>query len=123
MIWGGLPARIIKAAEEQKIRIIVSEQIIREINQTLAYPKLKQVYEKAGANQPKLVETILRIAKLVEAAPTVSIVREDPADNKFIECAVASEASYIVSGDRHLLRLGSYRKTRIVSVTEFLGTL
>jgi uncharacterized protein len=123
MIWGGSPAKIIKAAEDKKIRIIVSEEIIREISQTLAYPRLRQVYEKAGVERQELVEAILRIGKLVEATAMTNIVREDPADNKLTECASASEADYMVSGDRHLLKMGSYKKTRIISVSEFLEIL
>jgi hypothetical protein len=123
MIWGGSPAKIIKAAEDKKIRIIVSEEIIREISQTLAYPRLRQVYEKAEVERQELIEAILRIGKLVEATAMTNIVREDPADNKFIECASASETDYLVSGDRHLLKIGSYKKTRIISVNEFLEIL
>lgn len=123
MIWGGSPAKIIKAAEDKKICIIASEEIIREINQTLSYPRLKQVYEKAGADRQELIETILRIGKLVQATAMINIVCEDPADNKFIECALASEAEYLVSGDKHLLKMGTYKKTRILSVGEFLKIL
>ena len=41
LIWGGKPAEIIKAAENHKITIILSEEIIKELSQVLAYPKLR----------------------------------------------------------------------------------
>lgn len=41
-------------------------------------------------------------------------------DDKFIECAFAAGADYIVSGDKHLLKVACYKKTQIASVNEFL---
>jgi uncharacterized protein len=37
------------------------------------------------------------------------------------ECAAAAQADYLVTGDKHLLKLGSYRATRIVKAAEFLA--
>ena len=53
----------------------------------------------------------------------VNVVKKDPSDNKFIECAIAANADYLVSGDEHLLEIGRYQDTRIVSVREFLQIL
>jgi uncharacterized protein len=48
------------------------------------------------------------------------VVDADPADNKIIECAAAARSDYLVTGDKHLLVLGSYRGTQIVNPAEFL---
>jgi len=48
------------------------------------------------------------------------VIKEDPADNKFLECALAADAKYIVSGDRHLLSLKTFKSIRILPPTEFL---
>jgi predicted nucleic acid-binding protein len=43
-------------------------------------------------------------------APTLpSIIRDDPSDDKFLEAAVAGEASHIISGDKHLPKLSENR--------------
>ncbi|HEX8228447.1 MAG TPA: putative toxin-antitoxin system toxin component, PIN family, partial [Chloroflexia bacterium] len=57
--------------------------------------------------------------------PTVPIdaIASDPDDNKFLECAVAGGADYIVSGDKHLLSLGEYEGIRILSPADFLRVL
>jgi len=47
-------------------------------------------------------------------------IAEDPTDNKIIECAVAGEADYIVSGDRHVLDLLRYRNIAVVTPNNFL---
>jgi hypothetical protein len=49
----------------------------------------------------------------------LSVINEDDEDNKILECALASGADIIVSGDRHLLKLGKFRKTTIVTPREF----
>jgi putative PIN family toxin of toxin-antitoxin system len=123
MIWGGSPARIIKVAEEGKVCIITSEEIVNEISRTLAYPRLKRVYEDAGISRQQMMEAVFQVTKLVEVTTKIHVVPEDPADDKFLECAVDSKANYIVSGDEHLLKIGSYKRTRIVSVRQFLKIL
>ncbi|MBI2917013.1 MAG: putative toxin-antitoxin system toxin component, PIN family [Chloroflexi bacterium] len=52
-----------------------------------------------------------------------TIVREHPADDRVLECAVAGKADYVVSGDRHLLALREFQGIPIVTPTEFLGVL
>ena len=50
------------------------------------------------------------------------VIQDDPDDNRVLECAVKGSADYIVTGDRHLLRLGSYEAIAIVTVRQFLDT-
>jgi len=119
MIWSGLPANIIKAAEDGRISIIVSEQIVREINQTLAYPRLIEIYEGAGIGRDELIEAVLRVAKMVEVTKKIELIQEDPADNRFLECALDGKADYIVSGDGHLLGIWQYQSIQILSVRQF----
>ena len=42
------------------------------------------------------------------------VVSADPADDKFIECALLSSAVYLVSGDKHLLELGRYGTVEVM---------
>jgi uncharacterized protein len=123
MIWGGYPAEIIKVAESDQISIVISEEIVKEINRTLQYQRLREVYEIAGVNRQQLIEMVLQIGKLVQVTSKIRIVEEDPSDDKIIECALASEAEFIVSGDRHLLEVEKHGKTRILSVGEFIKIL
>lgn len=51
----------------------------------------------------------------------IKVVKDDPDDNKFIECAVTNKANYIISGDNHLLNLRHYEDIRILSPKEFLN--
>ena len=67
-----------------------------------------------------MVEQVLKIAKFVFATSKIQIVQEHPADNKFLDCALAANADFIVSGDKHLLKVVSFKKTEIVTVNDFL---
>jgi len=120
MLWGGKPAEIIKAAEQNRVSILTSEEIIAEISQVLTYPKLKNIYHAEGLRSEDLIETVLKIAKFVKVTKRINFIVEHLADDKFIECARAAGAHYIVSGDKHLLKVACYKKTQIVSVNEFL---
>ncbi len=123
LLWGGKPAEIIKAAEQSKIYIVISEEIVNEISQVLNYSKLKQIYQIEGLNHEQLIEAVLKIVHFVKITKHVNIVLEHPADNKFIECALEAKANYIVSGDKHLLKVDSYKKIPIISVNNFLQIL
>jgi putative PIN family toxin of toxin-antitoxin system len=123
LLWGGKPSEVIKAAEEGKLDIFASEQTVGEINQVLAYPKIAKILQADGLLHDELIEAVLKVVKFVEVTKTVKVVLEHPADDKFIDCALAARADYIVSGDKHLLKVGSYKKTRIVSVAEVLQIL
>jgi uncharacterized protein len=120
LLWGGKPAAVIKAAEEGKISIVTSEEIVGEINRVLAYPKLSKIYKAEDLHHEDLIEAVLKIAKFVKVTKKFNIVLEHTADNKFIDCAFAAGSDYIVSGDKHLLKIVSYKKTQILSVNEFL---
>ncbi len=47
-------------------------------------------------------------------------MKDDPDDNRILECASAAGSDYIVSGDKDLLRLGTYDSMRILNVSDFL---
>ena len=97
----------------------MSEDIVGEITQVLTYPKIKNVYTTLGLQSEDLIEAVLKIGKFVKVTKKLHVVEEHFADDKFIECAQAAKADYIISGDKHLLKIARYKKTKIVSVCEF----
>jgi predicted nucleic acid-binding protein len=56
----------------------------------------------------------------VEHTETLDVVPGDKTDNSIVECAVAAGSDVIVTGDRHLLSLGSFRGTDVMTVADFL---
>jgi predicted nucleic acid-binding protein len=61
-------------------------------------------------------------AEVAEPDFELNAVPDDPDDNRVLECAVAGKAEFIVSGDRHLLRIGSYEGVVISTVRQFMET-
>ena len=53
----------------------------------------------------------------------LTVFREDPADDRYLEAAVEGGASYIVSGDRLLLALDTYEGIEILTPRRFLQVL
>jgi len=51
----------------------------------------------------------------------LKIVPGDPADDKFIECAVALKADFVITGDRALRDIGDYMGIRILNPQKFLS--
>lgn len=67
----------------------------------------------------------LLLAKSVYVVPisVIAAVKDDPDDNKFLACALDGGAHLVVSEDKDLLRLGSYRSIQIVDKQSFLSIL
>ncbi len=53
----------------------------------------------------------------------INITKEDPDDNKIIECAVTAKANYIITYDKHLLKIKKFRNILIIKPEEVLKIL
>ncbi len=60
---------------------------------------------------------------LVLPSQRFNVVREDPSDNMFLECAIEAAANYVISGDRHLRRLRSFQGIEIIPPRQYLSRL
>lgn len=75
--------------------------------------------------EPELAELLALFRKQVNIAFVViegdlQAVKEDLDDDKFIECAIVANATHIISGDKHLLKLKQYQNINIVSAADFM---
>ena len=102
-------------ALEGTISLTVSQHILGEMTGVLARKFYATPEEIAEATR-----IVLDAARVVAPAVRLDVVAEDPADNRILECAVAAGSQYIVTGDKDLLRLGSYDSIKILTVSGFL---
>jgi putative PIN family toxin of toxin-antitoxin system len=132
----GPAAACLRLAEEGRIRLLISGDVLKEI---------ADVFSRSGVRQrfPVLAEIPLthRLARwqsvatfVSEIPPTVHLSR-DPKDEKYLNLAVAGRADYLVSWDKHLIGLRSddtpealhFREAhpdiRIVTPVEFLQAI
>lgn len=115
--FGGNPKEIINLWKTGLITLCVSKNIINEYIEVL---------NRLGLKDEKELQELLKIFaeghNIIFAAstPSLTIVKQDPKDNMFIECAVALKCSHIISGDKHLKSIENYMGIRIVSPKDFL---
>ena len=79
-----------------------------------------------GASKSQLqafIEDIFYLACSIPGALTLAVIQDDPADNRYLECAVEGEADFLVTGDRLLLNLGEYQGITILTPRAFLEVL
>ena len=114
LLFGGNPRAIVELAEAGEIQAFVSIELIEEVEETLRvkfrWPDSR--IRKAAAQAWRAATLIRPGFELADCA--------DPDDNRILECAVASSAQSIVTGDRHLLALHPYRGVFILTPKQFL---
>ena len=107
---------------KERIEIYTSEQILKEVSKVLVYPKISELLELSGISMREILQNILRNSISVKPKFKLNIIKEDPEDNKILDCALQAKANFIVSGDKHLLKLRKFKNTKIVTPREFLET-
>jgi len=113
--WKGAPYQIFKRILEGAILNFVSPQILEELKERLL-DKFKLPPEKVR----EFLEIIIFNSQIIYPKKKLNIVKEDPPDNKIIECALEAQASFVISGDKHLLEIKKYKGIEIVSPRDLL---
>ena len=116
--FGGKPKQLLDLAVDGQIELAVSDAIIAE-----ALRVLRDKFERTPEWLAEADRQIRVVARVVEPTESVTAIEADPTDDRILECAVAAEPEVIVSGDRHLLDLKSFRGMPIRRVADFLRTL
>ncbi len=119
----GAPGRIRSAFQSRKIDVIVSEELLKEYRRVLSYPRVAKLHHMSPEEIGKEIDGLREAAIVVPLAEVPNLIPEDPADNAVIATAVSGEATYVISGDEDLHRLGSYRGIRILRARVFVAFL
>lgn len=114
----GNPARIVRWWLNGEYDVLVSQPIIDEILRVTAYDRIQKKYSEVRENRLEFVALISEQAIWVEPNELLDVVG-DESDNRYIECAIAGSADYIVSGDEHLISLKEYQGVEIVTPAAF----
>jgi putative PIN family toxin of toxin-antitoxin system len=116
--FGGLPLEFLNDARLGRFRLAVSPAVLDEVRRVL-----RDKFEWTPDLLDDAFERIARFTTLVHPTVTLDEVPDDPDDNRILERAVAASSAYIVTGDRDLLRLGSYDGIKIMRVADLLTLL
>ena len=66
---------------------------------------------------------IVEIAELVDPHQTVDVIKDDPGDNRILDCAVTANSDCLITGDKHLLKFGQFGHTKIMKPVDFLSMI
>ncbi|MDI6759318.1 MAG: putative toxin-antitoxin system toxin component, PIN family [Candidatus Brocadiaceae bacterium] len=115
--FGGTPRKIIDLWKSGDVTLCLSRDILDE------YVK---VLQRIGLQDESELEELLSLfargfnTLFTTKTPEIRVVKDDPDDDKFIECAVALKAKVIVTGDKSIKALGEYMEIKILTPQEFL---
>ena len=115
LVFGGLPRRVFEMVESGSFSFYYSPAI-----ETETYRVLRDTFGWDEEKLERYLPALWRLGERVVTRIRVRAVRDDPDDDRIIECAVASAAEAIVSGDGHLLKMKSYKGIQILSPKELL---
>jgi uncharacterized protein len=120
----GAPAQIIDAWREKRFLLCCSPAILVEVQRVLNYPRLRDKYHLTTKDIDGLLALLRHDTLMVPGKIDIGpVIHSDPTDEAFLICAVEAGADFIVSGDRHLLALGTYKGISIVTVQDLLDML
>ena len=114
VIPGGNAERAYLHAIDSDFELCTSIAILTELAQKLD--------EKFGWEKHKIAQLIISIsdiATVLKTTPWLKVVSDDP-DNRILECAIKAAADFLVTGDKHLLKLRNYGNFEIIKLSNFL---
>ena len=114
-LWPGIPRTALDMARSGRIIPVSAQTAIEEFVRVLGYRKFRLSPEEIAP----LVDDLMSLSTIVRPRHTVDVVTRDPTDNLFLEIALQGKCSVLVSGDRPLLDLHRYRRTRILTPATF----
>ena len=115
--FGGNHKRIIDLWKDEKVVLCLSKDVLDEYGDVLQRVGLK--------DEDEIAELLSLFAGgfnilFTTRTPKMKVVKEDPGDDKYIECAVALKAEFLITGDKALKALREYMGIKILSPQEFL---
>lgn len=118
--WTGDSFKIMELIDKKKIVSMLSEEIIKEyyrvINSDEIIDKIKDKYLIISDVSKKIILN----STIIKLDIKLDIVKEDPDDNIILECAHEGKVDYIISQDKHLLKLKEFKNIKIITPEEFL---
>jgi putative PIN family toxin of toxin-antitoxin system len=115
--WKGKPRAILDLCIDNKLKLIESPQLIDEFIDVINRPKFSFIEPEVKI---EIIISIFNISEIIEPNIKLDIVKEDEKDNRALECALAGNCDYIISGDSHLLKLQEFEGIKIYNASKFL---
>ena len=117
IFWGGKPRKVIEAWAKDKLDLVISPAILAELQKQIN-TKAK-ILKTSSDYASQWLEVIEQKAIKVSPKEKIAVCRH-PKDNVLLEACLAGEAEYLVTGDKDLLVLKNFKKTKILTTAKFI---
>ena len=118
-LWDGSVAqKLLYKLIKSNVKIFSSVEILAEYQKVL-----HRDFEYSEEDIIYILERVVSFVNLVKTEEKIDVVKNDPSDNKIIECAVTSKSNLIVTYDKHLLGIGKFRDIEIIKPEELINRL
>ena len=116
VFFSGPPYQILKAWREGRLELAISSEIFDE------YRRVATILAEQfpPINLQEILDFVEKEAAFYIAPALSEQICDDPDDDKFLACALASDTKIIVSGDKHLLRVSGYRDIEVFRPKAFV---
>jgi putative PIN family toxin of toxin-antitoxin system len=108
LFWKGKPDQVIEVFRQKQALLLVSEDILDELERKLNSAKFTDALQKIGSSPEEVVAIYRDLAEIVQAADVADDAVRDAKDRMILACAVGGNANVLVSGDKDLLALETY---------------
>jgi uncharacterized protein len=116
VFFSGPPYQILKAWQSGEFELVASQEILDE------YLRVGEILaeERPAVDLKPIFNFVLEHATIYKPSVLKEPVCEDPDDDKFFACALASESKIIISGDKHLLKVSGYQGIEVLKPRDFV---
>jgi putative PIN family toxin of toxin-antitoxin system len=116
IFFSGPPYQILKAWQTGEFELVASQEILDE------YHRVGEVLaeEHPAVDLKLILNFVLEHVTIYKPLPLKEPVCEDPDDDKFLACALASGSKIIISGDKHLLKVSGFQGIKVFKPRDFV---
>lgn len=123
LLWGKSLEQLLILVNTRQIRLCFSPQTIDELFRVIGYPHISKQAQKLRVPVETLLDKLLSACIIVYPAIRRTDIKADESDNRILETALVAQAAFMVTGDKHLLKLKQAQNIPILTPREFLKRL
>ncbi len=101
----------------EEITLLFSDELLTEFIEVTSRPKFKKYFTKIDVDN--ILSTMHHYAEFINVTTSIDLCR-DPKDNFLLALSIDGKANYLVSGDLDLISIKKIKKTKIISISNFI---
>ena len=115
VFFSGIPSKILEAWRDGRVTLVTSPKVLEEYRRVGDHLKAR----RQGVDLQPFLSLAATAGLVIEDIDLPDQVCEDPDDDKFLACAVASGSKVVISGDKHLLRVSGWQGVEVLTPRSF----